>query len=259
LNRNKILALIHHIYGEQDTFTGIVQFDERSVHLSFKGKKNPAFFVNILGRLPRHHMTAQQKMEWLKKNGFDNILSNEQELNGLLYEKNYLPYSNRDQVCILTGKDQSNNAYAKAVCIGAIESQHITKELTNRVTEQNILVTDGNNVYNDFADTSSIQHEVVISTAHAKGPFNLGAVNGYHLEMGRFWSDSKENLPPTKNLQLGLSLFWWLDKNKELSLKEKVSEILGYIKNTPFNISREELKNMKVDIDFKFNRIPVQM
>lgn len=103
------------------------------------------------------------------------------------------------------------------------------------------------------------KHDVVTSDKHAVGNRNLGKGNAYHSDMSAFWSDHKENLPPTKYLDIGLALFWWLEKNKDLSIKQKVDEILGYIKNTPNHFTRESIKQKKVYIDFKLTGIPDQL
>ena len=261
LNRNKILAMINDIFMEQDELSGIVQLDERSVHMSYKGKRDANFFVDRLNRLPRHHMSDAEKIEWLKKHGqYEKVAKDPKRLDRLLHGKaNYMPGTNRDNICILTGIDNSNNAMARAVCVGSIESKHVHDELICRLDNSSVMVTDGNPSYNDFAEMENIQHDVVTSDKHAVGNRNLGKVNAYHSDMSAFWSDHKENLPPTKYLDIGLALFWWLEKNKDLSIKQKVDEILGYIKNTPNHFTRESIKQKKVYIDFKLTGIPDQL
>ena len=46
-------------------FIDIVECDEYYTTVSFKGKRDPAFFINVLGRMPRHHMTLEEKMDYL--------------------------------------------------------------------------------------------------------------------------------------------------------------------------------------------------
>ena len=46
------------VYDQPDTFNSIVEADGKYEIISFKGKKDKDFFINKLGRLPRHHMSV---------------------------------------------------------------------------------------------------------------------------------------------------------------------------------------------------------
>ena len=54
-----------------------MECDEYYVPVPFKGKRAPDFFINILNRMPRHHMTYEQKIEWLMKYGYYDELQND--------------------------------------------------------------------------------------------------------------------------------------------------------------------------------------
>ena len=69
INKQKVCYAIMTLYGEQDRFIDIAECDEYYAPVSFKGKRDPEFFVYTLGRLPRHHMNLQEKIEWLMKAG----------------------------------------------------------------------------------------------------------------------------------------------------------------------------------------------
>lgn len=60
-NKHKIQNVLLSLFGEQDTFIDIVECDECFARLSFKGKRNPDFFINHLGRLPRHRRSTTEK------------------------------------------------------------------------------------------------------------------------------------------------------------------------------------------------------
>lgn len=92
------------LYGKQDNFVDIAECDEYYVPVSFKGKRATDFFSNTLDRMPRHHMTYEEKIEWLLKNGFFDKLQNDSErLEYLLGSGDeYLRGISRHQTCILT-------------------------------------------------------------------------------------------------------------------------------------------------------------
>ena len=54
----KIYQMLSVVYDQPDTFNSIVEADGKYEIISFKGKKDKDFFINKLGRLPRHHMSV---------------------------------------------------------------------------------------------------------------------------------------------------------------------------------------------------------
>ena len=130
-NRQKILDCMCSMFKEQDQFTDIAEFDEYEVHMSFKGKRDPAFFVNTLGRLPRHHRSIKDKINYLKEAGlWAGLQQNPDRLEHLLYGDSYVKGTKRDSVCILTGKDRSGNLLLEPTCLGSIEARHVEQILS---------------------------------------------------------------------------------------------------------------------------------
>ncbi len=76
-------------------------------------------------------------------------------------------------------------------------------------------------------------------------------INSIHSNMDKYWPDSKQNLPATKYLDLGLMMFWWLEKHNDLSVQEQVNTLLGYIIDHEFRIKYEELRHRKLTLDTK--------
>ena len=69
----------------------------------------------------------------------------------------------------------------------------------------------------------------------------------------------KENLPATKYLDCDIMLFWWLEKNKDLTTKQMVDELYSLICNRINDpITYKELKSKKLGLDTK-GIIPVQV
>ena len=252
-NRNKVLHVLANLFGYQDRFVDIAECDEHFVHMSFKGKRDPAFFVKVLGRLPRHNRTRKEKIEYLEKYGlWDELSKNPEQLELLLRGDADLPGTNRDSVCILTGKDRSGNLFAKPVCLGNAESSHIVSHFDGRFNEDTILVTDGNNSYNWFAEERNIYHVKVPSDKKAVGPYSLAHVNSVHKEMTDMWPKDWQNLPATKYLDLNMMLFWWLEKNKDISINEKVERLWGYVKESEkLTLTYDQLVRRELQLDTK--------
>lgn len=59
--RMKIYQTIKNICGYCDTFNSIVEVDGKYERISFKGCKNKSWFIDKLGRLPRHHRSCKVK------------------------------------------------------------------------------------------------------------------------------------------------------------------------------------------------------
>lgn len=138
-----------------------------------------------------------------------------------------LPGTNGDSISILTGIDRSRNLYFKPVCVGNIESYHVNKAFEGRFAEDAILVTDGNNSYNDFAELNNIHHEVVPADKHAVGPYNLARANSSHSHYKSYCSRNKQNSPSAKHAESGTGFFWWLEKDKDKNTQEKVDRVSG--------------------------------
>lgn len=231
-NRQKILDCMKSMFVEQDNFADIAEFDEYEVHMSFRGKRDPAFFINTLGRLPRHHRSMPEKIEYLQKSSlWADLQKDPEKLERLLFGDSYIKGTKRDSVCILTGKDRSGNLLLEPTCLGSIEAKHVEQTLSDKVSSDIIMVTDGSNAYKWFAELRNIQHEQIISSQHSRGPFSLAHVNAIHSKLAAYWPDNGQRLPATKYLDLNLLLFWWIEKNGHLTAPQKIEELFSYIEN----------------------------
>lgn len=247
------MSILAEKFGAQDKIADIGECDEYAVHLSFKGKRDPEFFVRALGRLPRQHMSYSEKLQYLERNGLLSIFDNNpDELDRLLEGTRYLPGTNRDSVCILTAKDRSGNLFIKPTCVGGITSSNVQEQFKDRFAEDSIMVTDGSNAYKDFAEMENIRHEQVNADAHAKGPFSLARVNALHSQLNRFWPSGSGKLPATKYIDLYLILFWWLQKQAEKTTDQKVDELFSYVKGqTSPTLDYDSLKERQLPLDTK--------
>lgn len=255
-NRAKIESVLSQVFTDQDKFIDIAECDECFMHLSFKGKKNPDFFINTLHRMPRHHRSKEEKIEYLQKHGlWEEISDNSELLDQLLYGDYDQPGTNRDNVCILSGKDRSGNLYINPACVGNMESKHVVNHFQNRFAEDAILVTDSNTAYNWFAEEANIHHEQILSEKHTKGPYSLSRINAVHSNLRIQWpKDDRRNHPATKYLDLGLILFWWKEKNKDLTPQQQADELfdcISSIQDLASPITYITIKNRPLPLDTK--------
>ena len=254
-NKQKVCNALMSLYGKQDGFVDIAECDEYYTTLSFKGKRDPNFFINTLGRMPRHHRTYQEKVEYLMKHGFWAELQDTPEKLEMLLESSdtYMRGISNDQTCILTCRDRNANLYINQACIGRLETADVKKHLGGRFADDAILVTDSHNAYNGFASDERVQLEQIESGKHSKGAYNLGRINALHSRLAKYWPRQEERLPATKYADLGLILFWWLEKNSHLSVREKVNALYDIVTDNIGieNSNYEDITNRELSLNTK--------
>lgn len=71
--------------------------------------------------------------------------------------------------------------------------------------------------------------------------------------MAKYWSKSEERTPSTKYMDLGLILLWWLRKNKELTIHEKVDKLYEIVQDQHITVDAlyEDIKNRELKINTK--------
>ena len=262
-NKNKVMEMIARIDGGQDYFKAATQSDETFVHISYKGKRDPKFFIYHLRRMPRHHMSRAEKIEYLKKHGLWEELQQEPEfleflLTATKRSETSLPGTNEDSVCVLTAIDDDNNIYIYPVCLGSMESGHVSEHFEPHFSPKSILITDGNTTYNWFSEETNILHQVIPADKHRVGNFNLAGVNSLHSRIKAYYPKEKGNLPATKYLAIGLMFFRWLDKHKELTTDQKVNAIYDMMKQQNTSSTYEEMRHRKLSLDTK-GLIPLEV
>lgn len=230
-NRQKVCMALQEKFGSQDGFVDIAECDEYYTTVSFKGKRDPAFFIYTLGRMSRHHMTYEEKIYYLKRYGFwDDLQKDPERLEMLLSSNNnYKRGISNDQTCILTCKDRNNNLYINPVCIGRLETIDVINNLKDRFASDAVMVTDSHGAYPAFAKSEHIQHAQIEADKHANGAFNLGRINALHARLSAYYPKSAERAPATKYLDLSLMLFWWIEKNGKLTTADKVDRLYDLV------------------------------
>ena len=250
--RLKIYKTIESIYGHSDTFNNIVEVDGKYERLSFKGCKDKGFFIDTLKRMPRHHRSRKERTKYLDScNKYRELFENNPSLlKEMIYHSQKRMDGtrtidkNHQHICILTAIDRSNNIYIEPVTSGTANSIDVYNKLHERISEEAVLVTDDHRSYEYFVRKERIEHVKIAGGTYTSGAYNLSRVNSLHSAMDKFISKDMERKPATKYLDLYLMMFWWLQKNKDLS-QTQMSELL-------FNIMTGH-----VDCHMRANMIPV--
>lgn len=264
--RTKVNQAIATMYGYNDLFKGCTQADEFYCRASFKGKRDPEFFIYTLGRMPRHNRNYAEKVEYLQNAGLYSKLQSEDPayLDYLLSEesdKRKRGISN-EQICILTLVDDTGKLYLEPVSVGRLEKAMAKSKLKPKFVpdKSNVVVTDDHNAYDRAFYGTKAKHEVVQSSKHTNGKYNLAKVNSVHSQLTAYMERYKGRAFTTKYLDLNLMLFWWLFKYKEYSVDEKVDALFSImndqipdidIRERVNQVTLDELQNREITIDTK--------
>ncbi len=232
---------------------GNIQMDEYYVPLSFKGKRDPAFFIKKLHRFPYHHSTYKERMQYLEKHGLADYVTSIPGLFEALLENTVTKQrgTSHDQVCIVVGVDEYGKLIADAVSVGHLEVKDAMRMLSGRFNSNCLLITDGLQSYGTVAEFENISHIAVDATKHVKDGYSLGTINSIHSQMSKDWSESEERIPSTKYLPQYLALFIWRWQHKDMyytdRLKlmqetlvngyEKYAKSVDDIKKRPFKLN----------------------
>lgn len=232
LCRMKIYSTLQNIFSQQDTFNSIVEADGKYERISFKGLRNKSFFIDTLGRLPRHHRAKADKIKYLGEDYKRLFISNPTLLKEMIYSsqnrfvgRNTIG-TNHQHLCILTAIDRSNNIFIKPVTSGTPKSNDVYTELSTVISHEAVLITDDHNSYKYLCRKLHIEHVIVDSKKHNYGTYNLGRVNSLHSALDTFFV-SRAYMPATKYIDLYLYMFWWLQKNHDLSSNEQINRLFA--------------------------------
>ncbi len=288
-NRHRICSVLHQFVCNQDDFKSLAESDEYYYPLSFKDIKDPMFFLGTLGRMPYTHRNYGQKLEYIKKQGFDgaflqSLTVNEEHIrNDLLNYVNYDDLKSQEkfsnalnrldtekiiqvlktltehqkkkrgisnqQVCCLSCVDRNNNHFLQTVCVGRIWASHIEKTLVPHFSEDTVLITDSHRAYKTVANKHKITLKQIPSGKHTSSGYNLGHINGYHHNISDFMY--LYHGVSSKFLDYYLALFYWIEKNKHKSYLEQAYDIVTLLSNQAKNIPLNKFKDKPISFDLK--------
>lgn len=236
-------------------FDNETQCDEWFCRSSFKGKRDPEFFIYTLKRFPRHNFSRDEQIEYLKKhNLYEKVKAIPGYLDELRYNtKHYKRGISNEQICIVVAVDENKNLLAKPVSVGSLETNEANNLLSGHFTDGSTLVTDSNSAYNQLSKSNDIKHIQIKSELHVNGAYNLADVNSVHSQIEKFIPKSAQRIPSTKYLHLYMALFAWLWVHKGLSLDEKVLLLRRAVDrdSKQYEESYDKIKSKPLDINTK--------
>jgi transposase-like protein len=247
----KIYKMIMNTYDYDTDLDGIVEADGKYERLSFKGCKDRLFFIDTLGRLPRHHRSRQDKMEYLGDDYKRLFVEKPSVLKEMIYNRqNKLVGTdtidkNHQQVCVLTAIDRANNIYIEPITCGTPTANIVDMKLTGVINRDALLVTDGHYSYRRYIYRTQIKHVLIDSKKHNCNGYNLATVNSLHSAMDRFLGGN-EYLPATKYIDIYLKMFWWMQKQKELSQIELIERLFNITTGHVSNDTRARMKRITI-------------
>ncbi len=202
--RHKIMnALSQNIFDH--TFDGLVEMDETWVRISYKGNhsKNKDF---VIPRTPH-------------KRGTDSSSK-----------------SKSTHACILCAVERNRTYSGIIPCRGTPNLQILNLCLSDKFSDDCIVMTDGLRTYGAFFKNTGVEHIALPPSGctrkpAVKGVYHLNNVNALHSRLGTFLR--KYNGVSTKYLSNYLGFFLWLENNKnahrENLLHHKISWMGSYI------------------------------
>ena len=288
-NRHRICSVIKQLAENKDSFPSMAEGDEFYYPLSFKDKKSPNFFIEVLGRMPYTHRSMEKKYEYVVNAGYDEVivdrlmddewyrkrqllgyvktedLKSQEKFSVAVNEMEQSKVFNvlstlqdqvkkkrgisNQQVCILTCVDPTHNQYLEPVCVGRIEPKHITKNLVSHFTDDTLLVTDSHRAYKTVANKNGIPLRQIPSGKHTSGGYHLGHVNGYHHNLSQFMQ--RYCGVSTKYLPNYMALFFWTEKNKDITYQDQTYEVINLLSMQANKVALHKFKKMSIDIDLK--------
>lgn len=236
-NIHRVCAMLEQYANSDGDFTSIAEADEWYYPLSFSGMKDKEFFIYGLGRMPRHHRTYSQKLQYLTEAGIDisildsidedeDVLSVSKQarlLNGLLSEEKHKRGISNDLIAVLTCVDRNKSNITLPSCLGRITTKHIKDGLGDSFAADAILVTDSHSAYRGYAKDKGIHLEQIPSGQHSKGPFNLARVNSYHSRLSDLSYHHK--VVASKYCTSYFALYQWQDKHRNETTKAQREQI----------------------------------
>ena len=250
--RMKIYQTIKNIYSESDICDGLVESDGKYLRVSFKGCKDKNWFIDKLGRLPRHHRSRAERIKYLGSD-YERLFKEKPHLlKEMIFssQKRFVGRetidANHQHICVLTAIDRNNNIYIEPATAGTAKSQDVYSRLTKVISKDSVFITDDHHSYKMFCRKERIEHVIIESGCHVSGAYSLSRINSLHSSIERFFG-SKEYLPATKYIDLYLKMFWWLRKNKDYSSKEMTDLLFKIVTGYVDNSVRSEMKRITIN------------
>lgn len=250
--RLKIYQTLQNVYSQHDICDGLVESDGKYLRVSFKGCKDKSWFIDKLGRLPRHHMSQADRTEYIGDDYARLFKENPHLLKEMIFssQKRFVGRdtidANHQHICILTAIDRNNNIYIEPATAGTAKSFDVYNRLIKVVSKDSVFISDNHHSYKMLCRKERIEHVIIESEMHVAGAYSLSRINSLHSGIERFLG-SKEYLPATKYIDLYLKMFWWLQKNKDCSTKEMTDKLFGIMAGCVDNSDRAKMSRVTIN------------
>ena len=289
-NRQRIASVIRQLEDNRDDFPSMAEVDEFYYPLSFKDKKDPMFFLEVLGRMPYTHRSIPQKYEYVAKQGFDEVFMDRLEQNDryrkgelLIYLDNPSELKSQEKFSIAvnqmvqpkvfdvlrTLKEQtkrkvgiSNQQVCILTCVDPTHNNYLQPVCVGRIEPKHITKS----LVPHFTDDTllvSDGHSAYKSVANKEGiplrqiPSNKHESGGYHLGHVNGYHHNlsvflyRYHGVSTKYLKNYLTLFNWKEKHKNLTYQEQAYEIINLLSKQVNKIPLKKFKDIPQIIDMK--------
>lgn len=284
-NRHKLYALLVEQFKSQDNFTHITEMDETYTRLSYKGLKDPTFFLNQLKRMPREWRSTEQLEKYLANAGYELVEcpqgqdktyairpktsvaietsttveyskgENVQEINGLRSNEKQKRGISNSLLCRISGIDRNGNSLMKSVCIGKIEGKHLEQSLVGKFGADVLLVTDSLNVYASYFGKNNIPLIQIPPKKHKKHGQTLAHINSYHSRFAKY--EKKLSQMASKYADRYEMKFWWNDKHRAERVSERLETLLELLTNPMTVLHSLTTKYKEYPFDTKGMPLPI--
>ena len=239
LNRQKVCSVLKSRANSDSHFTTIAEGDEWYCTLSFKGLQDKEFFINTLGRMPRHSRSVEEKIKYLKgieitNEKYESIKDTDKPIAYTAYLTNQLTAEEKrkrgisnDLVCVLSCIDRTKDTLLTPECVGRIMEKHISEGFGDKIAQDAVLVTDSHYAYKEFAENHKVNLEQIPTKRHTKGAFGLAHINSYHARLSKYYHTFGS--VASKYLNNYLALFQWYDNYRDKSTEENRKTLLNQL------------------------------
>lgn len=239
LNRQKVCSALKAHANSDSHFTTIAKGDEWYCTLSFKGLHDKEFFINTLGRMPRHSRSVEEKIEYLKdveitSEKYESIKDTDRPIayqanimNQLTADEKRKRGISNDLICVLSCIDRTKDTLLTPECVGRLMEKHISEGFGDKIAEDAVLVTDSHHAYKEFAASHRVNLEQIPTKRHKKGAFSLAHINSYHARLSNYYRTFGS--VASKYLNNYLALFQWHDNFRDKSTEENRRLLLNQL------------------------------
>lgn len=124
-----------------------------------------------------------------------------------------------EQVGVLVAIDRNKNVISDIYGRGRIKTKEVETILSNKITENSLMITDSCSAYRKFAENHNLKLKQIPSGQHSLGKYNINRINSYHSGLKKFIKGF--NGISTRYLDNYLNWFKWIKSGMDNNLLVK--------------------------------------